>query len=201
MTTRRLSQLTAILVMALYSSVGCELLGLQEEDSNDEMMALVALATAVVPPQNCEVTSSSGGGGTTTGTRVLYTASGMEQEMFTDHGSGVNSTSDYSVLIQVSASVGTRLEIKNFAKIGTSSRVISAAVQASGCPTDLTTAPAASEGTHYSQTDESSSPRYIDFLQAGTYQIQIYTGTGTASPGAPQPLDSGDPRPTLQITN
>ncbi len=200
MTTRRMIRI-AILGMSIYSIVGCGLLGQPEDEGSDEALALIALATAVVPPQNCEVTSSSGGGGTTTGTRVLYTASSTEQEMFTDHGSGVNSTSDYSVLIQVNASVGTRLEIKNFAKIGTSSRVISAAVQASGCPTDLTTAPSASEGTHYSQTDESSSPRYIDFLQAGTYQIQIYTGTGTASPGAPQPIDSSDPRPTVRISN
>ncbi|MBI40116.1 MAG: hypothetical protein CMF59_10985 [Leptospiraceae bacterium] len=207
MTTRKMIQLSAVALIALYSSVGCDLLGQAEEEGNDEVLALVALTTAVVPPQNCAVTYTQGGpgGGDRTDTRVMYTASVTEQSMFTSHSETVNSTNDYTVYVQVNASVGTRLEITNFPNATTPSDAYVATVykDSFGCPTDLrSTAKETTAGTEFREIDAGSSPRYIEFLQAGNYQVQLYTGdTGGDGGFAPETIPASNARPTVRISN
>ncbi|MBU42066.1 MAG: hypothetical protein CMN76_02510 [Spirochaetaceae bacterium] len=204
MTTRKIIQLTPVALIALYSAVSCDLLGQVEEEGNDEVLALVALATAVVPPQNCEVTyTQGGGGGDRTDTRVMYTASVTEQSMFTSHSDSVDSTNDYTVYAQINAGVGTQLEIKNFpnATSPSDAYVVTVYKDSYGCPTDIRgSSKETTAGTEYREIDSGSSPRYIEFLQAGNYQIQLYTGdTGRDGGFAPETIPASNARPTIRI--
>lgn len=168
------------------------------EGGDDGMAALMVLSTAVVPPKNCQVTSVSGGGGTTTGSRVFYTAGFTAQSIFTAYSDSVDSTNDLTVVIQVYASAGTKLEITDFEKSGTSTRVLSAVAYGDGCPVDFSTATSATEGTDYKEIDATSTTRYVEFLKAGSFQIQLYTGDSN-SDFAPDPLPSDRARPQIRV--
>ncbi|MCB1137172.1 MAG: hypothetical protein KDK23_00390 [Leptospiraceae bacterium] len=186
-------------LLAMAGSLSCET---GEGNDAETALAAVALLTAVVPPRNCDFTVETSPGNSSTQTRVLYFPAVTSQDMFTSHSEGVDSTEALTVYLEVTANVGTRLELTNFAQSSPGIRVVTP-YKNSGCPADLTSASKkTTAGTEYQETSASSSPRYIEFLQAGTYQIQLYTGdTGGSPPGVPDPIPASDPRPAIRIVN
>lgn len=186
LTRKKRAGLAASLIAAIaLVATGCD----DSSDDNDllPIISLLALASEQVPgPQDCAVKQEpQGGGDPVEVTRRLYTAAGNPQSIFTAEDVDVY---PYSVWVEVRAAEGTVLEIQDFPQLGTGTRVVSSAYKGTGCPIDTVDGEEANAGTDYEQQDNTESVRTITFPAAGNFQIQLYTGTGTATPGAPQPL-------------
>ncbi len=195
MTIRKMIQLSAVALIALYSSVGCDLLGQAEEEGNDEVLALVALATAVVPPENCTGTTSTGG----SGTYVFYTAAGTPQSIFTQYSESVDSTDDFIVMVQVTVGAGSKLVITDWGATTEDTDHVLTIAQNSGCPFNIQSNQL-TKNTDYTEQNATTANRTVTFNQAGTYQIQFYNGNiNNANGPGPDALPSSATRPTISI--
>jgi hypothetical protein len=147
----------------------------------------------VIPAvEDCAVTTTQGG----TTNRKVFTAVSLSQEIYTTSSSTDQATTVY---VKVNAMAGSKLLVRNFDLIGTSSRVITP-YRVNSCPFNTSDASISVSASSFSDSGTSgSNPRTIQFNVAGTYYLQFYTGSGTTAPGAPAPLSSTASRPTIQL--
>jgi hypothetical protein len=150
-------------------------------------------SSVVIPAvEDCAVTTTQGG----TTNRKVFTAVSLSQEIYTTSSSTDQSTTVY---VKVNAMAGSKLLVRNFDLIGTSSRVITP-YSVSSCPFNTSDTTISVNSSSFSDSATSgSNPRTIQFNVAGTYYLQFYTGSGTIAPGAPAPLSSTAARPTIQL--
>lgn len=187
--------MVALAAMAFYTLASCDLLGQAEEEGNEEVLALVALATAVVPPRNCDGTTSTGG----SGTYVFYTASSTPQSIFTQFSESVDSTDDFIVMVQVTVGAGSTLAITDWGATTEDSDHVLTIAENSGCPFNIQSNQL-TKNTDYTEQNATTAKRTVTFNKTGTFQIQFYNGNINPGNGpGPDPLPSGATRPTIAL--